>query len=120
MISVRFLGKPFNIIVIQVYVPTTDAEEAEVQRFCEDLQDLLELTPQKDVLFIIGDWDAKVGSQEIPGVTGKFGLGEQNEVGQRLTVLPRECTGHSKHPLPPTRKKILHMVIIRWSIPKSD
>ena len=120
MITVRFQGKPFDIIVIQVYVPTTDAEEAEVQRFCEDLQDLLELTPQKDVLFIIGDWDAKVGSQEIPGVTGKFGLGEQNEVGQRLTVLPRECTGHSKHPLPPTRKKILHMVIIRWSIPKSD
>ena len=104
---------------MQVYVPTTDAEEAEDQRFCEDLQDL-ELTPKQDVLFIIGDWNAKVGSQEIPGVTSKFGLGVQNEVGQRLTVLPRECTGHSKHPLPPTRKKILYMVIIRWSIPKSD
>ena len=120
MITVRFQGKPFDIIVIQVYVPTTDAEEAEVQRFCEDLQDLLELTPQKDVLFIIGDWDAKVGSQEIPGVTGKFGLGEQNEVGQRLTVLPRECTGHSKHPLQATKEKALHMDITRWSIQKSD
>ena len=84
MITVRFQGKPFDIIVIQVYVPTTDAEEAEVQRFCEDLQDLLELTPQKDVLFIIGDWNAKVGSQEIPGVTGKFGLGVQNEGRKRL------------------------------------
>jgi len=119
MITVHFQGKPFDIIVMQVYVPTTDAEEAKDQRFCEDLQDL-ELTPKKDVLFVIGDWNAKVGSQEIPGVTSKFGLGVQNEVGQRLTVLPREHTGHSKHPLPPTRKKILYMVIIRWSIPKSD
>ena len=95
MISLHFQGKPFNIAVIQLYAPNTNAKETEVEHFCEDLQDLLELTPQKDVLFIIGDWDAKVGSQEIPGVTGKFGLGEQNEVGQRLTVLPRECTGHS-------------------------
>ena len=85
MISVCFQGKPFNITVIQVYAPTSNAEEAEVERFYEGLQDLLELTPQKDVLFIIGDWTAKVGSQEIPGVTGKFGLGVQNEAGQRLT-----------------------------------
>ena len=82
MISVRLQGKPFNIIVI--YVPTSNAEEAEVERFYEDLQDFLELTPKKDVLFIIGDWNAKVGSQETPGETGKFGLGVQNEVGQRL------------------------------------
>ena len=81
MISVRFQGKPFNIMVIQVYVPTSNAEEAEVEWFYEDRQDLLELTP-KEVLFIIGDWNAKVGSQEIPGVTGKFGLGVQNEAGQ--------------------------------------
>src|SRR5574341_1022087 len=84
MISVPFKGKPFSITVIQVYAPTSNAEEAEVERFCEDLQDLLELTPKKDVLFIIGDWNAKVGSQETPGVTGKFGLGIQNEAGQRL------------------------------------
>ena len=84
MISVRFQGKPFNIIVIQVYAPTSNAEEADVERFYEDLQELLELTPPKDVLFIIGDWNAKVGSQETPGVTGKFGLGIRNEAGQRL------------------------------------
>ena len=82
MISVHFQGKPSNITVIQVYAPTSNAEEAEVQQFYEDLQDLLELTPKKDVLFIIGDWDEKVGSQEIPGVTGKFGLGVQNEACQ--------------------------------------
>ena len=82
MISVRFQGKPFNITVIQVYAPTSNAEEAEVERFYEDLQDLLEPTPQKDVLFIIGDWNAKVGSQETPGVTGRFGLGVQNEAGK--------------------------------------
>ena len=75
MISVRFQGKPFHIIVIQVYAPTSNAEEAEVERFYEDLQDLLELTPKKDVLFLIGDWNAKVGSRGTPGVTGKFGLG---------------------------------------------
>ena len=79
MISVRFQGRPFNIMVIQAYVPTSNAEEAE--QFYEDLQDLLELTPKKDVLFIIGDWNAKAGSQETPGVTGKFGLGVQNEAG---------------------------------------
>ena len=78
MISVRFQGKPFNITVIQAYAPTSNAEEAEVERFYEDLQDLLELTSKKDVLCIIGDWNAKVGNQETPGVTGKFGLGIQN------------------------------------------
>ena len=118
MISVRFQGKPFNIRVIQAYAPTSNAEEAEVEWFYEDLQDLLELTPKKDVLFIIGDWNAKVGSQETPGVTGKFGLGVRNEAGQR--VLPRECTGHSKHPLPTTQEKTLHVDITRWSTPKSD
>ena len=82
MIYVHFQGKLFNITVIQVYAPTSNAEEAEVQRFYEDLQDLLELTPPKDILFITGDWNAKVGSQETPGVTGKFGLGVQNEAGQ--------------------------------------
>ena len=83
MISVHFQGKPFNITVIQVYAPTSKAEEAEVERFYENLQDLVELTPKKDVLFIIGDWNAKVGSQETPGITGKFGLGIWNEAGQR-------------------------------------
>ena len=85
MISVPFQGKPFNITVIQVYAPTSNAEEAEVEWFYEEPQDLLELTPPKDVLFIIGDWNAKVGSQETPRVTGKFGLGVQNEAGQRLS-----------------------------------
>ena len=90
MICVRLQGKPFNIIVIQVYAPTSNAEEAELEWFYEDLQDLLELTPQKDVLFIIGDWNAKVGSQETPGVTGKFGLGVRNKAGQRLTEFFQE------------------------------
>ena len=84
MISVHFQGKPFNITVIQIYAPTSNAEEAEVERFYEDLQDLLELTPKKDVFFITGDWNAKVESQETPGLTGKFGLGIWNEAGQRL------------------------------------
>ena len=84
MVSVHFQGKPFNITVIQAYAPTSNAEEAEVERFYEDHQDLSELTPKKDDLLIIGDWNAKVGSQETPGVTGKFGLGVQNEAGQRL------------------------------------
>ena len=92
LISVPFQGKPFNITVIQVYTLTSNAEEAEVERFYEDLQDLLELTPKKDVLFVIGDWNAKGGSQEIPGVTGKFGLGVQNEAGQRLTEFCQENT----------------------------
>ena len=90
MISVHFQGKPFNITVIQAYAPTSNAEEAEVEWFYEELQDLLELTPKKDVLFIIGDWNAKVGTQEIPGVTGKFGLGVQNEAGQRLIEFCQE------------------------------
>ena len=93
MLSVRFQGKPFKITVIQVYAPTSNAEEAEVERFYEDLQDLLELTPKKDVFFfIIGDWNAKGGSQETPGVTGKFGLGAQNEAGQRLIEFCQENT----------------------------
>ena len=90
MISVRFQGKPFNITVIQVYAPTSNAEEAEAEWFYEDLQDLLELTPRKDVFFIIGDWNVKIGSQETPGVTGKFGLGIQNEAGQRLIEFCQE------------------------------
>ena len=92
MISVRLQGKPFNITVIQVYVPTSNTEEAEVERFYEDLQDRLELTPKKDVLFIIGDWNAKVGSQETPGVTCKFGHGMWNEAGQRLIEFCQENT----------------------------
>ena len=92
MISICFQGKPFNITVIQVYAPTSNAEEAEVEQFYEDLQDLLELTPKINVLFIVGDWNAKVGSQETPGVTGKFGLGVQNEAGQRLLEFCQENT----------------------------
>ena len=130
MISVRFQGKPFNITVIQGYAPATNAEEEEVEQFCEHTQDLLELTPKKGVLFITGNWNAKIGSQEIRGVIGKFGLGVQNEAGQRLMgkagqrtsafSWSRERTGHSKHPLPTTQEKTLHMDITRWSIPKSD
>ena len=121
IISVCFQGKPFNITVIQVYAPTSNAEDAEVERFYKDLQDLLELTPKKDVLFIVGDWNAKVGSQETPGVTGKFGLGIRNEAGQRLIEFCQEnALGHSKHPLPTTQEKTLHMDITRWSTPKSD
>ena len=113
--------QPFNITVIQVYAPTRNAKEAEVEQFYEHLQDLLELTHPKDVLFIIGDWNAKVESQEIPGATAKFGLGICNEAGQRLIeFLPRKCTGHSKHPLPTTQEETLHMDITRWSPPKSD
>ena len=92
MISVRFQGKPFNITVTQAYLPTNNTEEAEVERFYEDLQDLLELPPKKDVLFIIGDWNAKVGSQETPGLTGKFGLGIWKEAGQRLIKFCQENT----------------------------
>ena len=112
MISIRFQGKPLNITVIQVYAPTSNAEEAEVEWFCEDQQGLIELTPKKDVLFIIGDWNVKVGSQEIPGVTGKFGPGVQNEAGQRLTVLPRECIGH-KSTIFQQHKRQLHT----WTSP---
>ena len=92
MISVYFQGKPFNITLVQVCAPTSNAEEAEVKWFYEDLQDLLELTPPKDVFFVIGDWNAKVGSQEIPGVTGKFDLGVQKEARQRLTEFFQENT----------------------------
>ena len=119
MISVHFQGKPFNIMVIQVCALTSNAEESEVELFYEDLQDFLELTPKKDVLFIIGDWNAKVKSQETPGVTGKFGLGVQNEAGQRLiefyqgNALVIANTLFQQH-------KTLHMDITRWSIPKSD
>ena len=116
-------GKPFNITVIQAYATTSNTEEPEVEWFYEEpfYQDLLELTPQKDVLFITGDWNAKVGRQETPGLTGKFGLGIRNETGQRLIeFLPREHTGHSKHPLPTTQEKTLHMDITRWSTWKSD
>ena len=118
MISVRFQGKLFNITVIQVYAPTSNAEEAEVERFYEDLQDLLELTPQNDALFITGDWNGKLGCQQKSVVTGKFGLGIRNEAGQRLiefcqenalVITPRKCNGHNKHPLPTTQEKTLHM-----------
>ena len=119
MISIHFQGKPFNITVIQVYAPTSKAEEAEVEWFYEGLQDFLELTPKKDVLFIIGDWNAKVGSQETRGVTGKFGLRIEWSRAKANRVLPREHTGHSKHPLPTTQEKTL-MDITRWSTPKSD
>ena len=103
MISVRFQGKLFNITVIQVYAPTSNAEEAEVEWFYEDLKDLLELTHQKDVLFITGDWTAKVGSQETPGVTGKFGLGVQNRAGQNsISLCPTSfCTPRPNLPVTP-------------------
>ena len=120
VISVRFQGKPFNITIIQSSAPTTNAEEAEVERFYEDLQDRLELTPKKDVLFIIGDWNAKVGSQEIPGVTGKFGLRVQNEAGQRLTEFCQENALVIANTLFQQHKRRLYMDITRWSTPKSD
>ena len=107
------LCKPFNITIIQVYALTIYAEEAEVEWFYEDLQKLLKLIAKKDVLFIVGDWNAKVGSQVIPGVTGKLLLLTKR-------VLPRECTCHSKHCLPTTQEKTLHMDITRQSTPKSD
>ena len=120
MISVHLQGKPFSITVIQVYAPTSNAEEAEVGWFYEDLQDLLELTLQKDVLFIIGDWNAKVGSQETPGVTGKFGLGMWNEAGQRLIEFCQKNGLVIANTLSQQHKRSLHMDITRWSIPKSD
>ena len=116
MISVRFQGKPFNITVIQVYAPTSNAEEADVERFYEALQDLLELTPKKDVLFIIGDWNAKVGSQETPGVTG---LGIWNEAGQRLIEFCQENALVITNTLFQQHKRRLY-TITRWSTPKSD
>ena len=119
MISVHFQGKPFNITIIQVCGPTSNAELAEVEWFYEDLQDLLELTPKKYVLFITGDWNAKVGSREIPGVRGKFGLGVQNEAVQRLTEICQENALVIANTLL-QQHKTLHMDITRWSILKSD
>ena len=117
MISVHCQDKPFNITVIHVYAPTSNAEETEVEQFYEDLQDLLKLTPKKDALFIIGDWNAKVGSQEILGVTGKFGLGEQNKAGQRLTefcqrthwtTLPMDVTNDQYQNQTDYKKRLAH------------
>ena len=119
MNSVPFQGKPFNITVIQVYASASNAEEAEAERFYEDLQELLELTSKKDVLFIIGDWNAKVGSQEVPGVISKFGLGVQNETGQRLIEFCQENTLVIANTLF-QQHKTLHMDITRWSTSKSD
>ena len=120
MISVCFQGKPFNITVIKVYAPTSNTEEAEVGRFYEDLQDLLELTPKKEVLFIIGDWNVKVGSQVTPGVTGTFGLGIQNEAGQKLIEFCQENALVIANTLFQQHKRRLYMDITRWSTPKSD
>ena len=120
MILVHFQGKPFNIRVIQVYAPISNAEEAEVEWFYEDLQDLLELKPKKDVLFIIGDWNAKVGSQQTPGVTGKFGLGIRNEAGQRLIEFCQEKALVIVNTLFQQQEKTLHMDITRWLTPKLD
>ena len=108
MISVYFQGKQFNITVIHVYAPTSNAEEAEVEQLHEDLQDLLELTPNKDVIFIIGDWNAQVGNQETPGVTGKFGLGVRNEAGQRLIEFCQEKALVIANTLFQHHKKRLH------------
>ena len=113
MISVHFQGKPFSITVIYAYTPTSNAEEAEVKQFYEDPQDLLELIPPKDVLFIIGDWNAKLGSQETPEVTENLALEYRMKQGKANRDFPRECTGHSKHPLPITQEKTLHMDITR-------
>ena len=118
MIPVSFRGKPFNIPVIQVYAPTSNAEEAEVEWFYEDLKDLLELTPKIDVLFIIGAWNAKVGSQEIPGVTGKIGLGVHNEAGQRLIEFCQENSLVIANTL--FQQQMRQIDITRWSTPKSD
>ena len=120
MISVCFQGNPFNITVIQVYAPTTNAEEVEIEWFYEDLQNLPELTPQKDVLFIIGDCNAKVESQEIPGVTGTFDLGVQNEASQTPTEFCQESSLVIANTLFQQHKGRLHMDITRWSTLKSD
>ena len=120
MISVSFQGKPFNITVIQVYAPTSNAKEAEVEQFYEDLQDLSELTPKKDVLCIKGELNIKVGSQETPGVTGKFGLGVWNEAGQRLIEFCQENTPVIGNTLLQQQRRRLYMDITRWSVPKSD
>ena len=121
MISVHFQGKPLNNTVIQVYAPTSNAEEAEVEWFYKDLQDLSELTPKKDVLFIIGDWNAKVGSQENTWRNRQiWPWNTERSRAKANSILPRERAGHSKHPLPKTQEKTLHMDITRWSTPKSD
>ena len=120
MIYVHFQGKPFNITVIQVYALTSNTEEAEVEQFSEDLQDLLELTPPKDVFFIRGDLNAKVGSQEIPGVIGKFGLGVQNEAGQRLTEFSQENTLVIVKPSSKVQEMTVHGNITRRSILRAD
>ena len=120
MILVRFQGKLFNIIVIQVYAPTSNAKEAEAEWCYEDLQDRLELTPPKDVLFITGDWNAKVGSQETSGNRQIWRWSTEGSRAKTNRVLPRKGTGHSKHPLPTTQEETLHMDITRWSTPKSD
>ena len=115
MISIHLQDKPFNIMVIQVYAPTSNAEHTEVEWFYEDLQELLKLTPPKDVIFIIGDWNIKEGSQEIPAVTGKFELGVQNVAGQRLPEFCQENVHFAcKLSLLTTQKKSLHMDITRW------
>ena len=121
MISIRIQCRPFNITIIQVYAPTTDAEEAEIDQFYEDLQHLLELTPKKDILVIIGDWNDKVGSQEIKGTTGKFDLGVQNEAGQGLIAFCQENKLVITNTLFPTKQEAtLQMDITRWAIQKSD
>ena len=120
MISVHLQGKPFNITVIQAYAPTSNTEEAEVEQFYEDLQYLLELTSKKDILFIIGDWNAKVGSQETSRVTGKFGRGVQNEAGQRLIEFCQENALVIANTLFQQHQRTLYMDITRWSTPKSD
>ena len=120
MISIHFQGKLFNITVIQVYALISNAEEAEIEWFYEDLQDLLELTPKKDILFTIGAWNTTVEIQEIPGVTGKFGLGVQNEAGQRLIEFCQENVLVIANTVFQQHKRRLHMDITIWSIMKSD
>ena len=120
MISIHFQGKPFSIIVIQVYASTANAEEAETEWFYEDLHDLLGLTPKKDVLFIIGDWNTKVESQELPKVRTNLVFKYKMKQGKANRVLSKEHVDHSKHPFPTTKETNLHIDIIRWPIPKSD
>ena len=120
MISVCFQGKPFNITVIQVYAPTSNAKEAEVEQFYDDLQDLLELTPKKDILFITGDWNAKVGSQDTWSNRQVWPWCTKRSRAKANRILPRECTGHTKHHFSTTEETTLHMDITKWSIPKSD
>ena len=119
-ISVHFQGKILNITVIQVYALTSNAEEAEAERFYEDLEGLLELTPKKDILCIIGNWNAKVGSRDTWSNRQIWPWSTEWSRAKANGILPRECIGHSKHPLPTTQEKTLHMDITRWSIPKSD